>query len=94
MKPEYAKLNEVLNELYDKHRIAVEALTREQFIDLVTQIIESGDIHRYVRVDLNTQKLVYIPGRQVAEHKQLADKYYAKLKEIHNTLGTMFEDKW
>jgi hypothetical protein len=94
MKPEYAKLNEVLNELYDKHRIALEALTREQFIDLVTQIIESGDIHRYVRVDIERQKLVYVPGRQVAEYKQLAESYRAKLKSIHITLGTMFEDKW
>jgi hypothetical protein len=64
-----------LNEMVMRSHLAVENMTQEQLVDLIRQMIESGDIVKYVREGLpHTQNLVYMPYAELAKVREQRDQ--------------------
>lgn len=74
------QLEEFVRELTRKHNLRVESLTEEQFVNVLRQMILSGDIVKYVRPDI--QQMVYIPFREVEKLKAEIRELEAKVKEL------------
>lgn len=80
-----------IEELITEHNLAVERLTRKQFVELIKQMILSGDIIRHVQFESNdsvfgqNQYLTYIPFREVETLK-------AKIQILENKLKTLSND--
>lgn len=58
---------ELISDLIKEHNIAVEKLTREQFVEAIKQAIQCGDFTRLVRADDNAQQVIYIPFKREQE---------------------------
>lgn len=70
----------MLTKLIREHALAVEALTEKQLVELLKQIIESGDIMRYVTGEGNKQALAYVPFAE-------ADRLRNKVAELEQALA-------
>lgn len=67
--------NAVLNEMVERSHLAVDNMTQQQLVDLIRQMIESGDIVKYVREGLpHTQNLVYMPYAELERAKSQRDQ--------------------
>lgn len=61
------KISEHITALVDQHQLAVANLTKQQFVDVIKQMILAGDFVRYTRITDSAQTIVYIPGRGMDE---------------------------
>lgn len=62
------KLSEISTQIFKKHQEAMEALTVEQFSELVEQAVKSGDFMRHVESGVfGKQGMTYIPFREKEE---------------------------
>ena len=76
--------SEYLRTIIKAHNLAVEQLTIEQFVDVIRQMIASGDIIRYVRNADGigeSQSVVYIPFHEAERWK---DKYHELIMAVGN----------
>jgi hypothetical protein len=75
---EYKK---ALEDLTKANNLAVDGLTKSQFLSVLEQMIQSGDFLRYVYLDGRSQQITYIPFRETERlkskiielEKQIAD---------------------
>jgi len=81
-----ARIKQNLDEIRRKHNLAVDKLNEQQFVDVLRQMIASGDFVRYVEIGKEgkeSQKIVYIPFRKVCDLQM----------EISKLRNLVFNDK-
>ena len=69
-----------LKELIRKHQITCEELTSTQLAQVFKQMIEAGDIRRFVRADNGDQAVVYTPGEGT-------DRLRSRIRELEELLA-------
>lgn len=74
--------NKALEELITANNLAVENLTKSQFLAVLEQMIQSGDFLRHVCVDLNSQQVTYIPYRETERLKSKIIELEKELTEL------------
>ena len=94
------KFKSQVKELVEAHNLAVENLTQEQVVEIIIQMIKSGDFMRHVyQYDAHrlVQGVSYIPFREVEELKAKITKLHAELDEyyeIAKRLHVLMEERY
>lgn len=73
-----------LEELITANNLAVENLTKSQFLTVLEEMIQSGDFLRYVCFDLNSQQATYIPYRETERLKSKIIELEKEIEDLKN----------
>lgn len=79
-------INESIDKLITEHNLATEALTREQLAKVIREMIQSGDLMRYVHVAGSSQAIVYVPFRELDRVSEQLHAVTAERNELRERL--------
>lgn len=72
-------LDETITNLIHEHHLQLRKFTENQLVDLLRQLLQSGDIIKYVCQSDNSQALVYLP---FSEKQRVEALYYELLYAV------------
>lgn len=71
-----------LGMVFRKHKLGIEHLTQQQFVECIRQTIACGDFVRLVQVDSGGQSVVYIPFAK-------EEKLKSRIRELEAQVDTL-----